>query len=533
MRITTAGTIRAAIYCRKSTDQQEASIGSQKKHLYEYAAKNGYCVVGEFVDAGISGVDTAASRIGFRQLIDAATAGDFTHVLVWDQSRVTRSNPFDTFRELGPLKDAGITLVTMDKGPLDWTSITGIIMTAIESESNNGFVLKMSRAVVRGGADKAAKGLWVGGSPPLGYSIGEDSKLRTNDEAAAVRWIFDQYASGKTLRPIAIGLLKRFGIRIGPQAVGDILRNPTYTGMICWNRKSRAKRHAWRNNGIVPASGAGQSTVADQVRVEDAHEPIVDQILFNEVQIMREANKRKTAPTSHGIYVLSGLVRCARCGNGLYGHTAVKTGIKRYRCRSVERHHDCGSFGIRESDLLQAIFTALAEKLSDENRSQIISEARAELKQQQKKADTKSLQAKRDKLAEKYEKATKRLLDVDDSLVPDLSKHAIEMKAELEQLDQSIRLASVDVDREIDALEHRLSEASDLLDNLVEVWQEADSEHLAACMRAVIDHVEVDVSQQKQGKKHRYTFEGGSIVLRKDGKLSGIACKTFAALMGP
>ncbi len=68
---------RAAIYLRKSTDQQEASIPGQRQACREYALKHGYQVVHEFVDSGISGVDSTADRREFQMLVAAAERGEF------------------------------------------------------------------------------------------------------------------------------------------------------------------------------------------------------------------------------------------------------------------------------------------------------------------------------------------------------------------------------------------------------------------------------------------------------------------------
>lgn len=52
----------------------------------------------------------------------------------------------------------------------------------------------------------ARQGLHTGGTPPLGYCV-QDGRLKINDaEAAIVRRIFAEYASGKTYKAIIDGL---------------------------------------------------------------------------------------------------------------------------------------------------------------------------------------------------------------------------------------------------------------------------------------------------------------------------------------
>ena len=61
-----------AIYARVSSDRQDVdlSISAQLKALREYAARNGYTVIKEFVDEAESGRSTA--RPAFREMISMA-----------------------------------------------------------------------------------------------------------------------------------------------------------------------------------------------------------------------------------------------------------------------------------------------------------------------------------------------------------------------------------------------------------------------------------------------------------------------------
>ena len=62
--------MRAVIYARVSSDSQDVdlSISAQVRALREYAVKNGYEVVREFVDEAESG--RTAARPAFREMIE-------------------------------------------------------------------------------------------------------------------------------------------------------------------------------------------------------------------------------------------------------------------------------------------------------------------------------------------------------------------------------------------------------------------------------------------------------------------------------
>ena len=75
---------RAAVYLRKSTDEQAESLPQQREACRQYAAKYGYGLVSEFCDAGISGVNSGDTRPEFVRLVSAAEAGQFDFVIAWD-----------------------------------------------------------------------------------------------------------------------------------------------------------------------------------------------------------------------------------------------------------------------------------------------------------------------------------------------------------------------------------------------------------------------------------------------------------------
>ena len=80
----------AALYARVSSDRQDVdlSVSAQLRALRDHARKNGYMVVGEFVDEAESG--RIADRPQFRKMIDEATKPEapFREILVWKFSQL-------------------------------------------------------------------------------------------------------------------------------------------------------------------------------------------------------------------------------------------------------------------------------------------------------------------------------------------------------------------------------------------------------------------------------------------------------------
>jgi DNA invertase Pin-like site-specific DNA recombinase len=54
-----------------SDASQEKSVDEQRKEVESFAAKNGYCILWEYIDNGISGDDTPKRKAFQRMLADA------------------------------------------------------------------------------------------------------------------------------------------------------------------------------------------------------------------------------------------------------------------------------------------------------------------------------------------------------------------------------------------------------------------------------------------------------------------------------
>ena len=80
---------RAAIYARVSTDGQ--STDNQLRELRMVAERNGWQIVQEFVDHGISGAKGREQRPAFDALWKGAIRKDFDVVMVWAVDRLGRS----------------------------------------------------------------------------------------------------------------------------------------------------------------------------------------------------------------------------------------------------------------------------------------------------------------------------------------------------------------------------------------------------------------------------------------------------------
>ena len=83
----------AALYARVSSDRQDVdlSVAAQLTALRDYAEKNGYTVVREYIDEAESG--RIAYRPQFRKMLDEASraSAPFREILVWQRQELRKT----------------------------------------------------------------------------------------------------------------------------------------------------------------------------------------------------------------------------------------------------------------------------------------------------------------------------------------------------------------------------------------------------------------------------------------------------------
>ena len=159
----------AALYARVSSDRQDVdlSISSQLKALREYADRNGYQAVREYVDEAESG--RSIDRPGFKAMIGAARqdANPFSAILVWKLSRFAR-NREDSIIYKSLLRKHGVQVISINE-PLD-DSPSGRLLEGIIEVIDEFYSANLSQDVVRGMRENASRGFFVGGQSPLRLS---------------------------------------------------------------------------------------------------------------------------------------------------------------------------------------------------------------------------------------------------------------------------------------------------------------------------------------------------------------------------
>ena len=171
--------MRAAIYARVSTSNNGQDPRMQTREVREYCDRRGWQVVGEYVDAGVSGAKD--SRPELNRLIADAHRRRFDAIIVWKFDRFARSVSH-LLRALETFNALGIAFVSLSE-QIDTTTPTGrMIFTVL------GAVAELERSLiaerVRAGLRNArAKGKQLG-RPRVSVDAVQVARLR----AAGQSW---------------------------------------------------------------------------------------------------------------------------------------------------------------------------------------------------------------------------------------------------------------------------------------------------------------------------------------------------------
>lgn len=355
----------AAIYARKSTEQtgvadEQRSVSRQIENARGYAARKGWTIAEThvYVDDGISGAEFAA-RPGFLRLMNSLKPRPaFDVLIVSEESRIGRESIEVSFA-LKQLVQAGVRVFcyltdserTLNS-PIEKAMLA--LQTMADEMEREKARMRVTDAMVR-----KAKAGHVCGNSCFGYrnvdvtAPGPDGRLHRqyvrreiiDDEAAAIRRIFDLCAAGDGLKAItktlnAEGALSPRSQRgrprsWSPSTVREVLHRETYRGVVVYNRTK--KRDAWGQKRQV------DRPEAEWLRTEAEHLRIVSDALWTAAHARLTARAENyrvygwKSPDGRGVrsqYLLSGHARCDVCGGSMQAVSRQSTTgrLFRYTC---------------------------------------------------------------------------------------------------------------------------------------------------------------------------------------------------------
>jgi len=114
--------MKVVIYARFSSHaQNEQSIEGQLRACYDFAKRNDYTVIGEYIDKAISGTG-ADNRPDFQRMINDSAKRQFQATLVYQLDRFSR-NRYDSAIYKAKLKKNGVKVMSVRENISDDASV--------------------------------------------------------------------------------------------------------------------------------------------------------------------------------------------------------------------------------------------------------------------------------------------------------------------------------------------------------------------------------------------------------------------------
>ncbi len=359
------GVIRCAIYTRKSSEegleQDFNSLDAQREACAAYIlsqTSEGWAEVDtRYDDGGISG--GTLERPGLKALLADVAAGQIDIIVVYKVDRLTRSL-LDFSKLVEAFDAAGVSFVSVTQSFNTTTSMGRLTLNMLLSFAQFEREVTAERIRDKIAASKA-KGMWMGGTPPLGYRPDGRSLAIVEDHAAIVRSIFALYLELGNVRQVAERLKgERISLPVRTTTTGNRIGGGAFTcGQLYHILKSRTYLGEIDHKGTV---------------YPGLHAAIIERKLWDAVQARLTDNVRgyRSGERVRSPALLAGRIKDGK-GRALVSSHATKTDsnkgtVRRYRYYTLASETgDTPEPGLRlpAREIEKAVATCLADAFAD------------------------------------------------------------------------------------------------------------------------------------------------------------------------
>lgn len=306
----------AAIYARISRDQTGEGLGVERQlaDCRDLAAARGWIVAEEYIDNDISAY-RGKRRPAYERMLDDIREGRRDGVIAYHNDRLTR-RPIELEEFANVCDAAGVRMVATVTTDFDLGNDDGLftarILAAVAAKESD----RKSERLKRKARETAEAGRPNGGYiRPFGYE--RDRVTVVESEAAIIRDVAQRYLAGESLMSLTEwmqteGVLSVAGLPWRTSTLRTMLSSPRIAGL---------REH----KGVVVASAVWPAIITPA-----QHDQLV-------TTFSRRTPASRRPPRR---YLLSGLLRCGRCGNKLFSSARATT--RRYVCSSSPDHGGCG-----------------------------------------------------------------------------------------------------------------------------------------------------------------------------------------------
>jgi site-specific DNA recombinase len=343
--------VEVGIYARISDDSAGLRLGvkRQEADARALAELRGWTVNHLYVDNDVSAFNTKVIRPEFEQLLSDLDAGLLDGVVTYDLDRFARQ-PADLERAIRIFDaSSGLAFATV-QSDVDLSTPDGRTMARVMVAFANKSSMDTSRRLKRKHLELAQKGEVIGWQRPFGY---EDDKITIReDEAELIRQAAHDILAGQSMH----GIARRWNEQGIATARGNQWRQTTLRNMILSPRTAGYRVH----NKKIALDADGKPVVAKRP-------PILDVDTWEAVCALI------TDPAQSGRYthpggrkrLLSGLVRCGRCGTPMLSDKDRRRGIHTYVCKPPTTSGGCGTIAVSGPRLDELITELVLRYLAD------------------------------------------------------------------------------------------------------------------------------------------------------------------------
>jgi DNA invertase Pin-like site-specific DNA recombinase len=488
----------------------EPSLGEQLSRMRAAAAQHGWRVVHELEDV-VTGSTPVTERPAGEEIYRRLRESSFDLLVVYDSDRVGRDQDAvvaKVFR--ADLRRAGVQVFSVHQ-PVEpkpreeyqpYEDDSALWLEAVSDTASSVYIRQFRRRRAFGMRNRVTEKRLMPGMPPTGYRA--EKHVLPNGRvvlgkreadpvyAPIVRRIFGEYEAGSSMVAIANrlnaeGLRTPSGTLWIESSLRHMIGNPTYYGAVVYNRS----RCDGGPDPCHPGRRLRRYRPEDEwLVVEDAqHPPLITKEQWQRCQEVKSA--RASGPRSFGeSSLLSGLVRCGKCGSAMYKNSGWRGGY--YGCKLYRGtlRKQCSRNTIRREEVEEEVLRYLGEVARSPKLLEALGVVRAEGAAHEALPGPEALRAQAEELDRRLEKAREAYEAGVDSL------------AEYRQRKDELCAARAEVERQSGAQERLRRQAevrervkisvTRLMEEFTRGFRDRPLRVQKALLRLLVSHVEVN-----------------------------------------
>jgi len=382
---------RAVLLYRASTKKQtdtDNDIPLQRNMLVPWAERQGWQIIDQFCEGGVSGFKVSAdNRDALVKIKAMAERREFDVLGLYMSDRLGRLAS-ETPLVVAFLNRMGVRVMSFSEGEIANQSHNDSLTCFIKFWQAEGESRKTQRRVQDATLDCVKRGVWRGGNPPYGYKM--VSRGRLNGKGKPIRDIDIDPEEAEVVKTI----FRLYAVEhYGSYGIAKYLNDRGIT---------RAKGGPWMGQKILKLLRdkmyLGHYELYKQDKTKDSvlslvmeHMVIIDQKTFDEAQKrLRESGEKYAKgrrPTQFGSLIFNGMVFCTECGRKFTTHRysyetldadgkPQRNNYCKYRCNSFRipsrKKSTCTSSQYKADDIEEQVVMLSKKFIRQVDKDQIL-----------------------------------------------------------------------------------------------------------------------------------------------------------------